>query len=51
MIASVTATERPGFVVRALGNRTEELLQLILDVAGEVRGQLRGHRDITLRQY
>lgn len=51
MIASVTATERPGFVMRALGNRTEELLQLILDVAGVVRGELRGQRDITLRQY
>ncbi|WP_038606699.1 urease accessory protein UreD [Corynebacterium atypicum] len=51
VVASVTAMDRPGFVVRALGNRTEELLGLIKAVAGLVRGRLRGQGEVSLRQY
>lgn len=47
----VSATGRPGFIVRALGNRTQELLGLILAVANLVRGRLRGQGPMTLRQY
>lgn len=51
MIASISATGRPGFIVRALGNRTEELFQLILAVADLVRSRLRGQGPIRMRQY
>lgn len=51
MLASVSATDRPGFVVRGLGNRTEELFAMITSIAGLVRGKLRGQGPITLRQY
>lgn len=51
MIAAITETDRPGFVLRALGNRTEELLALVIAVASEVRGALRGQGKIHLRQY
>ncbi|MFY9262102.1 MAG: urease accessory protein UreD [Actinomycetaceae bacterium] len=51
MMGAVTALDRPGFMLRALGNRTEELLALILAVAGKLRGELRGQGPINLRQY
>lgn len=51
MIGSVSPTVRPGFIVRAVGNRTEELFHLIQAVANHVRGSLRGQGPITLRQY
>lgn len=51
MTGAVTPCDRPGFLVRALGNRTEELLALIIAVADEVRGSLRGQGNINLRQY
>ena len=50
MEAAITATERPGFVLRAIGKRTEELLALVLAVAGMVRAT-RGQGPINLRQY
>ncbi|WP_092259434.1 urease accessory protein UreD [Corynebacterium cystitidis] len=51
MIAAITECDRPGFVLRALGNRTEELLALVIAVASRVRGTLRGQGEIHLRQY
>lgn len=51
VIGSVSATSRPGFVLRALGNRTEELLALTMAVANYVRGTLRGQRTLLMRKY
>lgn len=51
LIAAVTECDKPGFVLRALGNRTEELHALVLATANYVRSQLRGQGDIHLRKY
>lgn len=51
LMASLSATDRPGFIIRALGNRTEELFSMVLAVGSLVRGRLRGQGPITLRQY
>lgn len=51
MIAAVTATDVPGFMLRGMANRTEELFEMVKDVAGLIRGRLRGQGPITLRQY
>ncbi|MFI5504748.1 urease accessory protein UreD [Corynebacterium kutscheri] len=50
VIAAVSECDKPGFVFRALGNRTEELLELILAIAYIVRST-RGQGAIHLRQY
>ena len=49
--AAVTECDKPGFVLRALGNRTEELHALVLATANLVRSQLRGQGEIHLRKY
>lgn len=51
LIAAVTECDKPGFVLRALGNRTEELHALVLATANLVRSQLRGQGEIHLRKY
>ncbi|AFB73253.1 urease accessory protein UreD [Corynebacterium pseudotuberculosis] len=51
VIAAISECDRPGFVLRGLGNRTEELMELILDVAHIVRSKTRGQGPINLRQY
>src|SRR5699024_7192378 len=51
LIAAVTECDKPGFVLRALGNRTEELHALVLATANLVRSQLRGQGKIHLRKY
>ena len=51
LIAAVTKCDKPGFVLRALGNRTEELHALVLATANLVRSQLRGQGKIHLRKY
>lgn len=51
LIAAVTECDKPGFVLRALGNRTEELHALVLATANLVRSQLRGQVKIHLRKY
>ncbi|WIM67710.1 urease accessory protein UreD [Corynebacterium breve] len=51
LIAAVTTCDRPGFVLRALGSRTEELMALVQAVANYVRGEMRGQGPIHLRQY
>ena len=51
LIAAVTECDKPGFVLRALGNRTEELHTLVLATANLVRSQLRGQGEIHLRKY
>lgn len=49
--ASVTRTDRPGFVLRALGQRTEILQSLVLAVADHLRAKLRRQGPINLRKY
>lgn len=49
--AALSATQCPGFVVRALGNRTEELMALITDVANHLRREFRGQPDLKMRKY
>ncbi|APT91973.1 urease accessory protein UreD [Corynebacterium phocae] len=49
--AAVSAADCPGFVLRALGNRSEDVYGLILDVASLVRARLRGQGPVRLRQY
>lgn len=49
--ASLTATERPGFVLRAVANRTEELMAIVLAVVDGVRSRFRGQGQLKLRQY
>lgn len=51
LIAAVTECDKPGFVLRALGNRTEELHALVLATANLVRSKLRGQGKIHLRKY
>ena len=51
LIAAVTECDKPDFVLRALGNRTEELHALVLATANLVRSQLRGQGKIHLRKY
>ena len=51
LIAAVTDCDKPDFVLRALGNRTEELHALVLATANLVRSQLRGQGKIHLRKY
>lgn len=51
LIAAITECDRPGFVLRALGNRTEELHALMLATANCVRSHLRGQGEIHLRKY
>ncbi|MBH5296320.1 urease accessory protein UreD [Corynebacterium ulcerans] len=51
VVAAISECDKPGFVLRALGNRTEELMELILDVAHVVRNRTRGQGPINLRQY
>lgn len=51
MEAAITEADKPGFVMRAVGNRTEELLALVTAVANVVRGETRGQRPIHMRKY
>lgn len=51
LLGSISRTGRPGFMVRALANRTEDLLTLTLAVANFLRGEFRGQGPIHLRQY
>ncbi len=51
VVGDVSATDRPGFVVRALSNRTEELLELTLAIANYVRAKTRNQGSIHLRKY
>lgn len=48
---SVSRTNRPGFTVRALANRTEDLMHLTTSVADFIRGEFRGQGPIHLRKY
>ncbi|AKE40359.1 urease accessory protein UreH [Corynebacterium kutscheri] len=50
VIAAISECDKPGFLFRALGNRTEELLEMILAIAQIVRAT-RGQGAIHLRQY
>lgn len=49
--AALSATQCPGFMVRALGNRTEELMELIIDVANFLRSRFRGQPKLLMRKY
>lgn len=49
--ASVTACDVPGFVVRAVGNRTEHLMEAVQTAANIVRSTLRGQGKLHMRQY
>lgn len=51
MMGALSECDRPGFMLRALGSRTEELHSLILAAADHVRMKLRGQDPIDLRQY
>lgn len=48
--ASASRTECPGFILRALGTRSEDVMGLILAVANLVRSSSRGQGAIDLRQ-
>lgn len=48
--ASVSRTDCPGFILRALGTRSEDLMSLILAAANLVRYTSRGQGAIDLRQ-
>ncbi|SIS54017.1 urease accessory protein [Corynebacterium appendicis CIP 107643] len=49
--SSITATDEPGFVLRAVGNRTEDLMATVLAAVNTVRSQFRGQGQLKLRQY
>ena len=49
--ASVSACDEPGFVVRAVGDRTEELMRAVHAAGNVVRRRTRGQGPIGLRQY
>ena len=49
--ASVSACDEPGFVVRAVGDRTEELMRAVHAAGNVVRRRSRGQGPIGLRQY
>lgn len=48
---SVSRTNSAGFIVRALANRTEELLHLTTSIANFIRAEFRGQGPILLRKY
>ena len=49
--ASISRTNRTGFMVRALANRTEDLMRLTTSIANYIRGEFRGQGPIHLRKY
>ncbi|MCI6205877.1 MAG: urease accessory protein UreD [Corynebacterium glucuronolyticum] len=49
--ASVTEIDVPGFVLRAVGDWTEDLMRIAQTAANVVRGTTRGQCPINLRQY
>lgn len=49
--ASVSACDAPGFVVRAVGDRTEEVMRAVQTAGNVVRRRTRGQGPIGLRQY
>ncbi|OCA93678.1 urease accessory protein UreD [Actinobaculum suis] len=49
--AAVTKLDKPGFMLRGLGSRTEHLLELTMLVANIVRAELRGQGKLHLRKY
>lgn len=51
LMGSISRTDRPGFMVRALANRTEELMALTIAIANFVRSEFRGQRSIHMRKY
>nr|WP_076388453.1 urease accessory protein UreD [Vaginimicrobium propionicum] len=51
MVGALSECDRPGFMLRALGSRTEDLHNLMLAAANHVRKKLRGQGKINLRQY
>lgn len=48
---SMSRSTRPGFVVRAMANRTEDLMNLATSIANFIRGEFRGQGPIHLRKY
>ncbi|EEI27382.1 MULTISPECIES: urease accessory protein UreD [Corynebacterium] len=49
--ASVTEIDVPGFVLRAVGDWTEDLMRVVQAAANVVRDKTRGQGPINLRQY
>ena len=48
---AVTRVQGPGFIVRALGDDTTRLTDLMLDISELLRGQWFGAPRLNLRKY